>query len=122
MRLFGRCTAISLPSASAAEVDNMTNFQQFPNKTNSNDSGSTLSSWSRQQKIAMISGFAILGILIVLSACSKQSPKPALVGISSPETQTSTAATPAPPSTTATPTPVAKKKTHTKRPAAIVTY
>jgi hypothetical protein len=100
----------------------MTNFQQFPNKTNSNDSGSTLSSWSRQQKIAMISGFAILGILIVLSACSKQSPKPALVGISSPETQTSTAATPAPPSRTATPTPVAKKKTHKKRPAAIVTY
>src|SRR3979490_151961 len=100
----------------------MTNFQQSPNKTNSNYSGSTLSSWSRQQKIAMISGFTILGILIVLSACSKQSPKPALVGISSPETQTSTTATPAPPSPTATLTPVAKKKAHTKRPAAIVTY
>jgi hypothetical protein len=102
----------------------MTNFQQSPNKTNSNYSGATLSSWSRQQKIAMISGFAILGILIVLSACSKQSPKPALVGISSPEAQTSmSAATPAPPTTPST--PVAndtKKKTHKKRPAAIVTY
>jgi hypothetical protein len=104
----------------------MTNFQQVPNKTNSNYSGTTLSSWSRQQKIAMISGFTILGILIALSACSKQSPKPALVGISSPATQTSTAAaTPAPPTTPATVTPVAKdtkKKTHKKRPAAIVTY
>ena len=101
----------------------MTNFQQFPNKTNSNDSGSTLSSWSRQQKIAMISGFAILGILIVLSACSKQSPKPALVGISSPETQTSTPASASVPSTSPAPAiPVAKKKTHKKRPAAIVTY
>jgi hypothetical protein len=100
----------------------MTNFQQVPNKTNSNYSGTTLSSWSRQQKIAMISGFTILGILIALSACSKQSPKPALVGISSPEAQTSMAATPAPPPTTATPTPVAKKKIHKKRPAAIVTY
>ena len=104
----------------------MANFQQSPNKTNSNDSGTTLSSWSRQQKIAMISGFTILGILIALSACSKQSPKPALIGISSPETQTSTAAaTPAPPSTPATASAVAKdakKKTHKKRPAAIVTY
>ncbi len=98
----------------------MANFQQFPHKTNSNYSGATLSSWSRQQKIAMIAGFVILGILIALAACSKQAPKPALVGISSPETQTSTpAAAPAPP---AAPAPVAKKKTHKKRPAAIVTY
>ncbi len=104
----------------------MTNFQQSPNKTNRNYSGTTLSSWSRQQKIAMISGFTILGILIALSACSKQSPKPALVGISAQEAQSSTAAaTPAPPTTPTTPTPVAnetKKKTHKKRPAALVTY
>jgi hypothetical protein len=100
----------------------MTNFQQSPNKTNSNYSGSTLSSWSRQQKIAMISGFTILGILIALSACSKQSPKPALVGISSPEAQTSAAATPAPTTTPAPVPPVAKKKAHKKRPAAVVTY
>jgi hypothetical protein len=100
----------------------MTNFEKFPHKTNSNNSGATLSSWSRQQKIAMIAGFAILGILIALSACSKQSPKPALVGISSPDTQTSTAKPIPQPPTSAPATPVAKKKTHKKRPAAIVTY
>ena len=101
----------------------MTTFEKFPHKTNSNNSGATLSSWSRQQKIAMIAGFVILGILIALSACSKQAPKPALVGISSPDTQTSTAsAAPAPTATPAPTTPVAKKKTHKKRPAAIVTY
>ncbi len=101
----------------------MTNFEKFPHKTNSNNSGATLSSWSRQQKIAMIAGFVILGILIALSACSKQAPKPALVGISSPDTQTSTASAPPAPTATPAPTaPVAKKKTHKKRPAAIVTY
>jgi hypothetical protein len=101
----------------------MTNFEKFPHKTNSNNSGATLSSWSRQQKIAMIAGFVILGILIALSACSKQAPKPALVGISSPDTQTSTAsAAPAPTATPAPTAPVARKKTHKKRPAAIVTY
>lgn len=101
----------------------MTNFEKFPRTTNSNSSGTTLSSWSRQQKIAMIAGFVLLGILIALSACSKQSPKTALVGISAPEAQTATAA-PAPvtPTATAPATPVAKKKTHKKRPAAIVTY
>jgi len=101
----------------------MTNFEKFPHKTSSNNSGATLSSWSRQQKIAMIAGFVILGILIALSACSKQAPKPALVGISSPDTQTSTAsAAPAPTATPAPTTPASKKKTHKKRPAAIVTY
>ncbi len=99
----------------------MTNFQQSPGKTNSNYSSATLSSWSRQQKIAMIAGFVILGLLIAMSACSKQAAKPALVGISSPETQTAAAA-PAPPTTPAPATPVEKKKTHKKRPAAIVTY
>ena len=79
----------------------------------------TLSSWSRQQKIAMIAGFAILGLLLALSACSKQSAKPALVGVSGP---VSTPA--APPAVTAlvtNPTPAAapapKKKTPNKRPA-----
>ncbi|MBI3478304.1 MAG: hypothetical protein HY010_21445 [Acidobacteria bacterium] len=103
----------------------MTNFEKFPHKTNNNYSGTTLSAWSRQQKIAMIAGFVILGILIALSACSKQSPKKALVGISTPDTQTA-GTTPAP-SLTPTPAPVTpvaveKKKTTKKRPAAIVTY
>jgi len=103
----------------------MTNFEKFPHKTNSNDSGTTLSAWSRQQKIAMIAGFVILGILIALSACSKQSSKPALVGISAPDAQSaSTTPTPSLTPTPATTAPVAveKKKTQKKRPAAIVTY
>jgi hypothetical protein len=102
----------------------MTNFEKFPRNTNSNYSGTTLSSWSRQQKIAMIAGFVLLGILIALSACSKESPKAARVGITAPEAQTSTSApTPVTPSTTTPAAPVAtKKKTAKKRPAAIVTY
>jgi hypothetical protein len=51
---------------------------------NSTISGTTLSSWSRQQKLIMIATFSILGLLLAASACSKQSPKPALVGVSSP--------------------------------------
>lgn len=47
-------------------------------ETNHTFSGTTLSFWSRQQKLAMIAGFAILGLLLALSACSKQSPKPAV--------------------------------------------
>jgi hypothetical protein len=100
----------------------MTNFEKFPHKTNSNDSGSRLSCWSRPQKIAMLAAFVILGVLLALSACSKQTPKTALVGISAPETQASTPAAASAPVTPAAVTPVAKKKLHKKRPAAIVTY
>src|ERR1700721_4286663 len=46
--------------------------------------GEELSSWSRRQKIAMIAYFGLLGLLLVVSACSKQSAKPALVAASSP--------------------------------------
>ena len=46
----------------------MTNFEKSPHKTNSNNSGATLSSWSRQQKIAMIAGFVILGTAAQLGA------------------------------------------------------
>lgn len=99
----------------------MTNFEKFPHKTNSNNSGATLTSWSRQQKIAMIAGFVILGILIALSACSKDTPKTALVGISSPDAASTTAAPTLTPNV-APAEPVAKKKTHKRRPAAIVTY
>ena len=93
---------------------------QAPNNTLS---GTMLSSWSRQQKLAMIAGFAILGLLLVVSACSKQSPKPALVGVSSPA---SSSATPAPTATLATsPTgmtsPGPTKKTPKKR-LANITY
>jgi hypothetical protein len=90
--------------------------------TNNAISGATLLSWSRQQKLAMIAGFAILGLLLAVSACSKQSAKPALVGVSSPPpTSTTPAATPAPaPAATASAAPPAKKKAK-KRPAN-VTY
>ena len=46
-------------------------------ETNSTFSGTMLSSWSRQQKMAMIASFVILGLLLAVSACSKQSSKPA---------------------------------------------
>ena len=91
-------------------------------KSKTNDktlTGTTLSSWSRQQKIAMIAGFAIVGVLLGISACSKQSAKPALVGISSPSTTPELAAS-APPAIVET-APAATKKAHRKRPAN-VTY
>ncbi len=90
---------------------------QEPNNT---ISGTILSSWSRQQKLAMIAGFAILGLLLAVSACSKQGPKPALVGVSSPASSSSTATAPAnTPTAAAVPAPT--KKTPKKRPAN-VTY
>lgn len=98
----------------------MASFQS-PGKNNSSISGTTLSSWSRQQKIAMIAGFVILGVLIALSACSKQASKSALVSI--PNDADSPAAVPASAATTSTTpaAPVVQKKTK-KHPAAIVTY
>ena len=96
-------------------------------KANNPISGATLSSWSRQQKLAMIASFAILGLLLAVSACSKQSPKPALVGVSSPAPALATAPTTISPESTATlfaaPNPqfaaqaTATKKVHKKRPA-----
>jgi len=84
-------------------------------------SGTSLSSWSRQQKFAMIASFTILGMLLAISACSKQSPKPALVGVSSP-----VSAPAAPPTVAALATtpvaalPAPKKKAPKKRPANVV--
>ncbi len=90
--------------------------------TNHTVSGTTLSSWSRQQRLSMIAGFATLGLLLVVSACSKQSPKPALVGVSSP-----VSTPPAPPAVAALATnstvaasPAPKKKVPKKRPANVV--
>lgn len=94
-------------------------------------SGAMLSSWSRQQKLAMTASFAILGLMLAVSACSKQSPKPALVGVSSPAPTPATAPTTTSPESTATqffaPNPqlaaraTTTKKVHKKRPAN-VTY
>jgi len=89
---------------------------------NTTISGTMLSSWSRQQKLAMIAGFATLGLLLVVSACSKQGPKPALVGVSSPASSSATPTATAPANTpTAAASPAPIKKTPRKRPAN-VTY
>ncbi len=87
----------------------------WKSKTTDNTiTGITLSSWSRQQKIALIAGFIILGLLLGISACSKQSAKPAPVSAS---TQTTTPTAPAMTTTAvAQPAPVAPKKVHRKRP------
>ena len=101
----------------------MAKVQELQNKNGNTISATTLSEWSRQQKLAMIAGFAILGLLIVVSACSKQSAKPALVGVANqPQTvpQTETSATTLPAAAPATPV-AASKKVHKKRPAT-VTY
>jgi hypothetical protein len=91
---------------------------QAPNNT---ISGRMLSSWSRQQKLAMIAGFTILGLLLVVSACSKQGPKPALVGVSSPASSSTTPAATTITTRTAAASPSPVKKTPKKRPAN-VTY
>jgi hypothetical protein len=86
--------------------------------------GTMLSSWSRQQKLAMIAGFTILALLLVVSACSKQGPKPALVGVSSPSATSPMPTVAATPAVTMTTAPIAAtkvKKTQKKRPAN-VTY
>jgi len=96
--------------------------QKSTNQITSNTiSGTTLSSWSRQQKLAMLAGFAILGLLLAVSACSKQSPKPALVGVSGPASKSVTPAAPEAPVITATAAASPSKKTSKKRPAN-VTY
>jgi hypothetical protein len=99
------------------------NDKKSTNQATSNNtiSGTMLSSWSRQQKlaIAMMAGFAILGLLVAMSACSKQSPKPPLAGISSPAASPATAATAPVATTTAIAAPA--KKAPKKRPAN-VTY
>ena len=99
-----------------------TTWKSTSKETNNNTyTGAT--SWSRQQKLAMIASFVILGILLGMSACSKQSSKPALVAVSGPQSPavpnatTSTATTTAIASTT----PAAPKKVHKKRPT-VVTY
>jgi hypothetical protein len=76
--------------------------------TNNTISGTTLSSWSQQQKLAMIAAFAMLGLSLVVCACSKQSAKPALVSVSSPA--------PAPAVPAPAPNPVASTNADTQAP------
>jgi len=71
----------------------------------------------------MIAGFAILGLLLALSACSEQSSQPAPAGVSSTVSTSATPAITATPATspTAAALPAPAKKTPKKRPAN-VTY
>jgi hypothetical protein len=102
---------------------NSTSQNFADNATNNPISDTTLSSWSRQQKLAMatIAGFAILGLLLAMSACLKQSPKPALVRVSNPAPIPATTAPAAAAMPTITPTaaalPAPARKTPKKRPA-----
>ncbi len=97
--------------------------KKSPNQATSTNtiSGTMLSSWSRQQKLAMIVCFTFLGLFLAMSACSTKSQKPALAGVSSPKATSATAAA-APVATPATAVATAPaKKTSRKRPAN-VTY
>lgn len=106
-----------------ATVWKSTNQKSTDQATNKTISRAMLSSWSRQQKLAMIAGFAILGLLVFVNACSKQSSKSALVAVSSPASTPSTSAVAPVPELAATAAvqPVPTKKTPKKRPAN-VTY
>jgi hypothetical protein len=106
-----------------ATIWDSTNRKSARRTTNNTIFGNTLSSWSRQQKLAMLAGFAILGLLLAVSACSTQSPKPALVGVSSSASNPSAPASISTPAMAATvaAVPVKAKKTPKKRPAN-VTY
>jgi len=105
-----------------ATIWKSTNQKSTNQVTNQTIFGTMLTSWSRQQKLAMIACVAMPGVLLAMSACSEQSAKPALGGVSSnPSTQTapSTAAITAQ-ANTAVPVAAAKKSPR-KRPAN-VTY
>jgi hypothetical protein len=91
------------------------------NLTDKNEvSEKALTNWSRQQKIAMVACFGLLGLLLIVSACSKQSAKPALVAVSSPAAVATTPLAPALPAAKL-PAPAPSKKAARKRPAN-VTY
>jgi hypothetical protein len=85
-------------------------------RTSNPISGTTLSPRSRQPRLATIAGLAIFGMLLACSACSEQSRKPALVGVSSPAPSPATPNPGAEPATVAASTAPANK-TPKKRPA-----
>lgn len=70
----------------------MTTIWKSTKKAENNHS-TMLSSWSRQQKLAMMATIALLGLLLAVSACSKQSSKTALVSAPGPTPNVATATT-----------------------------
>jgi hypothetical protein len=95
-------------------------------KTNNTFTGTVLSSWSRQQKLAMIAGFAILGVVLAVSACSKQGAKSALTALSGSAANSQPINASAPVVATQTvlapsqPAPAATRKVARKRPANVL--
>jgi hypothetical protein len=51
--------------------------------------------WTRAQKFGAIACFALLGVLLAVSACSKEEPKPALAGIAASATNSGASTAPA---------------------------
>jgi len=101
---------------------NSANRNSARHETGNIISETTFSSWSRQQKLTTVAGFALLGLLLEVSACSKQSPNPSLVAVSSPASASAT-----PPavaalgtSPTVAASPAAPKKLPKKRPADVL--
>jgi len=93
-------------------------------ETNRNKFTGQLSCWSRQQKLAIIASLVMLGILLAVSACSKQSQAPTTGGVSASAPNSLAAPAPAPPQRAAAASPsilTATKKSPKKRPAT-VTY
>lgn len=86
-------------------------------------SGTTRSSWSRQQKFAMIATFVMLGLLLVFSACSKQSQNPAPVRVLNPApaltAPVTTTTSPAVTTAASSAPPAVPKKVHKKRPLTV---
>ena len=91
-------------------------------ENNNTSTETTVSSWSRQQKIAVVACCIMLGLLLVLSLGSKSASKPAPAAVLTPAQAPAPPVTAAPATTTTAATPVAPKKVHKKRPAPIVTY
>lgn len=109
------------------ESGNKQEAKQKPIKQKSNSDairGTALGSWSRQQKGTMIAGFAILGALLGASACSTQSPKPALVSVSGgvPASVMPSSASPSLPAFVTQSSAVAPARKQAKKHAANVTY
>ena len=91
-------------------------------ENNNPSNETTLSSWSRPQKIAVIASLVMLGLLLALSLGSKRPSKPAPVAVSTPAQTPASPVMAAPVTTTTATAPAVPKKVHKKRPAPIVTY
>ena len=103
----------------------MANTQQFGSKDNNTYTGTTLASWSRVYKIAVIASLATLVLLLVLTARTRHASNPATMAASgpAPALTPSITTTVTPSSTTPqTATPASAAKKVRKHRPANVTY